>query len=187
MSNGEVVEETSLYGFEFRDIDNRRSGREGCHDIKQLWQRTHEILDMILTGMKGSEVARILGISPVTVSNAINSTLGRQKLAKMREERDGEFIKLNEEVRELTEKALATYHEVFDDESGKFTTNQKLKVTDTVALELSGLRAPTRIDSRSIHTIATLEEIEGFKSRGLKAAKESGMLIEVKNEGSQDK
>ena len=177
MAESTMIE--NLYGFAFRDVDNRRSDRLGTHDIKQLWQRTHEIVGLALQGLKQKEIAKILGVTPVTVSNALNSSLGRKKLSKMREERDGGYLKLNEEIRELTEKAIMTYHEIFDDEMDKYSPEQKRKTADTVMLELSGLRAPTRIDSRNINTTATLEEIEEFKKRGIQAARESGNLIDL--------
>src|SRR3972149_5592524 len=100
--------EMSLYGFETREVDNRRSDREHTYDIKQLWQRSHEILGLALQGMKQTEIAKILNISPVTVSNTLNSTLGKEKLSVMRGERDEHYIQVSEEIKKLTIKALNT-------------------------------------------------------------------------------
>jgi len=60
-----------------------------------------------------------------------------------------------------------------------------MKVADTVLLELSGLRAPTRIQSHSVHTVLSAEELEEFKKRGIAAARESGLVIDVPPETKQ--
>ena len=180
MSAGNV----SLYGFETRDIDKRRSDRAGTWDIKALWQRSHEIIGMALQGMKQVDIAKALDITPATVSNTLNSSLGKEKLSGMREEKDEEFKKINEEVVKLTEKALNTYHEIFD--SGTVSLELKKKTADTITLEIAGMKAPTRIDARSIHTDASLKEIEEFRARGIAAAKESGFLTIVVEEGESN-
>ena len=178
--NGNESKQLSLYGFEMRDVDHRRSDRSGCYDIKQLWQRSHEILGLALQGIKQVDIARILNITPATVSNTLNSSLGKEKISGMREERDEHYIQLNKEIKALTIKAMKTYHQIFDAPS----TDVKLKkdTADTIALEIAGLRAPTRIDSRHVSYQATKEEIEEFKKRGIEAARESGMLIEAEYE-----
>jgi hypothetical protein len=74
----------------------------------------------------------------------------------------------------LTAKAIQTYHEIFDNEDGAATLRDRKDVADTVLLELSGLRTPTKIHTSNINMTLTPEEIESFKNRGIKAAKESG-------------
>ena len=174
--------EMSLYGFETREVDNRRSDREHTYDIKQLWQRSHEILGLALQGMKQVEIAKILNISPVTVSNTLNSTLGKEKLSVLRGERDEHYIQVSEEIKKLTIKALNTYHQLFDNPT--IDAKMKKETADTITLDIAGMRAPTKIDSRTLHAHATLEEIEEFKRRGLEAARESGMLAIVEGEGT---
>src|SRR4030067_128438 len=175
-------QEMSLYGFEVRDIDNRRTDRSQTYDIKQLWQRSHEILGLALQGLKQVEIAKILNISPVTVSNTLNSTLGKEKLSVLRGERDEHYIQVSEEIKKLTIKALNTYHQLFDNPT--IDAKMKKETADTITLDIAGMRAPTKVDSRTLHAHATLEEIEEFKRRGLEAARESGMLAIVEGEGT---
>ena len=184
-----AAENTSLYGFKFREPDERRSDTRKTHDIKQLWQRSHEILSLAVLGHKQTDIAKMLNIHPQTVSNTLNSTLGKEATAEKREERDDEFKKLEDDVMELTKKSLKIYHEILDeeDESGRVGLPMKMKAADTIVLELSGLRAPTRIDSRNISYRATLEEIESFKKRGLEAARANGKIVVVKDEGKQSR
>ena len=172
----------SLYGFEMRAPDMRRTDRKTAHDIKQLWQRSHEILALALRGMNHKEIAKVLSIHPATVTNTVNSELGMKKLSAMREERDADNIKVSQRIAKLVQKACDTYDAIFD--APTFEVNHELKkqTADTIMLEIAGYAAPKRIESRSMTAVATIEEIEEFKRRGLAAARESGMLVEIPNE-----
>ena len=170
-----------LYGFEVRVPDKRRVpvGTRSWN-IKQLWQRSHEIIRLSLTGMKNVEIAKVLNITPATVSATLNSELGREKISGMRKELDDNTINVSLEVSRLAEKAIATYDEIFD--SDTVSINLKKDTADTVLMDLGGHRAPTKIDSRQFSMTATLDEIEEFKERGIEAARELGMIVEVPNE-----
>jgi len=167
-----------LYGFEFLVPDKRRaeSGERKTYEIQGLWQRNHEIVNLAARGFKNVEIAEILNIHPQTVSNTLNSELGERKLSEIRLDRDEEAKKVSEKIRVLTNKALDVYHEIFDDNSGESTLKDKKAVADTVALELSGLRAPTKIHNLNASYTLTKEELEAFKQRGTKAVEESGIV-----------
>jgi DNA-binding CsgD family transcriptional regulator len=167
---------TTLYGFETRSSDGRCSDRSGSYDIKRLWQRNHEILGLALQGFDNKKIAALLGLSEATVSNTLNSTLGKEKLAEMRQERDSEFVNVSKEVSRLAEKALQAYEAIFD--SPNASPNLKKETADTVLMDLGGHRAPTKIDS-AVH-IKQLNESK-FKRRGLEQPV-VGMLVEVKGE-----
>jgi len=181
----DIQTRNGLYGFEFRDVDLRRvsEGEEKkTYNIKQLWQRSHEIINLAARGFKSVDIAKILGITPTCVSLTLNSDLGQKKLSEIRCARDEEAKVTTESIRVLTEKALATYHEIFDNEDGLATLKERKEVADTVLLELSGLRAPTRIQSSNLSMTLSAEEIAAFKSRGVKAAKEMGEAIDISPE-----
>ena len=57
----------------------------------------------------------------------------------------------------------------------------KKETADTVVLDLAGHRAPTKIDTRSMHFTASLEEIEEFKRRGIAAARAAGMIVDIES------
>lgn len=175
MSGVEVERRKNLYGFEFRDVDRRRS--KPAYNIKQLWQRSHEIINLAAQGFRNSDIAEILNVSPATVSNTLNSDLGEHKLSEIRFSKDEEVKKVTAKIRSLTNKALQIYHQILDDESGECTLKDKKAAADTVVLELSGLRVPTRVQSHNINQQLTKEEIEDFKNRGIEAARESGILV----------
>lgn len=174
-----MSEDNTLYGFEGRDTDQRRSKDRETYDIKQMWQRHHEIVNLAAKGFKQTDIAEILNISPQTVSNTLNSKLGKEKLSEIRQDRDEEARKTVEKIRVLTNKALSVYNSVLDDESGECGLKDKMKAADTVLLELSGLRVPTRIQSQSVHTMLTAAEVAELKQRGISAMREAGMIAEV--------
>lgn len=170
-----------LYGQEFRDVDKRRVAEDEIrktYDIKALWQRNHEIINLAARGFNYVDIAKIVGVTPQTVSNTLNSELGEKKLSELREGRDEEAKVVAENIRVLTNKALQTYHEIFDNEEGAATVKERKDVADTVVLELSGLRTPTKHISVGL----TADEIEAFKSRGREAAVEEGKIIDVEVE-----
>lgn len=184
-------ERKSLYGFKVREPDERLtknpSGR--IYEIKRLWSRSHEIVQLDSMGYRGSEIANMLNIHPQTVSNTLNSQLGRELQSEVRKTRDERYEDLRDEVLELTEKSLGIYKAILENES-VYGAKMLKETADTVVLNLSGLKAPTVVDSRHLHAHATLEEVEEFKRRGIEAAKASGKIVvieESKDEGHDNR
>ena len=171
----------SLYGFDMREDDRRRVSREDrkTHDVKQLWQRNHEIINLAALGIKGTEIAKILNISEQTVSNTINSELGMEKLSELRKGRDEKVLDVVEEVKELLPLALKTYKKILD---GEEITKLQKETADTLLMDIGGHRAPVKIQSENAHLYLTKNDVEEFKKRGIEAAKASGMLVESKFE-----
>lgn len=172
MSESEIQTRDGLYGFEFREVDLRRAveGERKTYNIKQMWQRTHEICNLAAQGFNNVVIAEIMNVTPECVSMTVNSDLGKRKISEIRMARDEEAKKTIEKVRVLTAKALATYHEIFDNESGEATLKDRKDVADTIILELSGLRVPTKVQSSHVSTVLTAEELASFRERGLRAA-----------------
>lgn len=177
---------TSLYGFEMTEPDLRFTNRDSrsSYNIKSLWQRNHEIIGLKLQGHSNKDIALMLDVTPQTVSNTLNSEMGIEKISKMREKRDEEYIDVSKRTSELLEKAMKVYEEIFD--SSTVSYNLKKAAADTVVMDIGGHRAPTKVQTQSIQTTATLEEIESFKQRGKMAAKEAGFLVEIPEGGPDE-
>jgi len=183
-----VQTRNGLYGFDFLEVDNRRAvGEKSSYEIKQLWQRSHEIINLAARGFKNTEIAEILNITPACVSQTLNSELGQRKLSELRLGRDEEAKKTAEKIRVLTAKAIQVYHEIFDNEHGEFSADDRRKTADNTLNELSGLRAPTRIHSSHVSTILTPEELEAFKARGIEAAKDVKIINVTPGNGNGSK
>jgi len=120
--------------------------------------------------MKQTEIAKILNITPATVSNCLNSTLGKEKLSEMRGERDEHYVKINEEIKKLTLKALQTYHQLFDRQG----VDDKLKkeTADTITLDIAGMRLLPKLIL--VHFICTL------LLRKLKSSRNVGLKLHMK-------
>jgi len=168
----------SLYGFEMRTVDKRRAvpGERKTYDIKQLWQRNHEILQLALTIPKHKEIARLLGITEATVSNTLNSELGRKKLSQLRQRRDEDSIDVLKEVGKLLPKAIETYNKILD---GENISKLQKETADTLTMDIGGYRAPTRTEVKGSHLVLTGDEIEGFVERGKIAAKAAGLIVDA--------
>lgn len=172
------VARDSLYGFEMKGRDKRRAepGERKSHDINMLWQRNHEILRLALVGLKSTQIAEILGIHKQTVSNTINSDLGKQKLSLMRKERDEDVIDVVKEVAKMFPKALEIYNKVLD---GEDVTKMQKDTADTVVMDIGGHRAPSRTESKGGFLHMTPADIESFKKRGIEAARTSGLIVDA--------
>lgn len=178
MSSNPTTCRRSLYGFEIREHDHRRddSGRK-THEIKQVWQRNHEILRLALLGHKYVDIAATLGISAQTVSNTLNSQLGMEKLSEMRAKRDADSIEVAEEVKKLFPKALEIYEEILHSDSDEISFELKLKAANNVLMDLGGHKAPTKIQGQFVHGHLTAEDLNVIKERGKEAAKARGLLV----------
>lgn len=178
--NDPQVRET-LYGFPTRDIDNRRSNTPRKFDIKTLWNRQKEIIKLDAMGLYTQiQIAEMLNVTPATVSNCLNSTLGKAARESLRAIRDAEFDDFYDDVIDLTHKSMKVYNEILSNESEN--TKLKKEVADTVTLDLAGMRAPTKIESHSTNTILNADELAELKARGRQTAIDSGKLIDVTEE-----
>ena len=174
-----VQTRSSLYGFEMRREDKRRAkpSERKSHNIVQLWQRNHEILRLAIIGLKSVQIAKILDIHPQTVSNTLNSDLGREKLSIMRKERDSSALDVVKEVAKLFPKALTIYESILD---GKESITKMQKDTaDTIVMDIGGHRAATKTQSEGVHMHLTPEDIKDFKKRGMDAARKSGLIVDA--------
>lgn len=173
------MDRTSLYGARLPDRRRKPPGERKTYDIKQLWNRNHEILNLSVLGLKAEQVAEIVGVTPATVSNTVNSTLGKRKMAAMRGSRDAETLDMAMRIKKVSEKCLdfldsAMEDEVYDAEGNlvQVSVSSKIAIARHVLNDLSGLKAPTRIEGRMAHAHLTLDEIEELKVRARRVAEE---------------
>ena len=178
MENSSEVRE-SLYGFPIREPDKRRNPNGRVVDIKQLWSRQKEIIRLDSLGYKGSDIASMLNIDPATVSNCLNSTLGKEAKENIRALRDLEYEDLLDDVIELTKKSMKVYEEILDNNSKNIPLDLRKETADTVALELAGMRAPTKIESQHVGTVLTADELLEIKARGKAVSLAMGKAIDI--------
>jgi len=165
-----------LYGFEGQENDRRRAlpEKRKTYEIKQLWQRQHEIIRLALLGMSNKAIAKQLGITKESVSATLNSQIVKEKLSMMRAARDAKTLDVASEVSKLYDPALKVYEEILLGE--QVSLNLKKQVADTILMDIGGHRAPTKIQGNFAHAHLSKEEIEEIVKRGREAAKHAGIL-----------
>ena len=155
-------------------VDRRRSP-ERTFDIKQLWQRNHEILRLAFLGWKHKDIADHLDITAVTVSNTVNSTLGKDKLNLMTGSRDAESLDVMTEIQNMIPKAVKVYDQILEEDSPASWTLKKT-TADTVLKDILGNVAPKRVEGKFMHAHLGEETIDRIKERGRAAAAAAGIL-----------
>jgi len=167
----------NLYGLALKDKRRVKDDKRKTYQIKQLWNLSNEILRLSVLGLKGKRIAEYLGCTPETVSNTINSDLGKAKLLTMRGARDAETIDVATEIKKMVPKALDTYEEILkaDDERISFSLR---KVTADKVVELGGYEPPKK------HLVGhfDIDEIEALKVRGKELAKVNGAIIDLEKD-----
>ena len=160
----------------FKKRDRRRN-EDGSRkvQIKELWSLSQEILRLTSLGMKQVQIAKYLGCTPQTVSNTVNSDLGKEKLKLMAGARDADTLDIAEWIKKATVKSLKVYDEILDEEEGAISWSLKKNTADTIVKDLAGLEAPKKIITGHF----TLEEIEAIKQRGKELAKSNGSIVDV--------
>jgi predicted transcriptional regulator len=136
--------------------------------------------------MKETEIATILNITPQTVSNTVNSSLGQQKLAEMRDKRDEVVIKYDPlaEVKKLLPTAINIYKEIM--ESASASLSIKKSTADTIVKDICGYEAPKKIDGRFVSANIT-PYLDELKQRGREAARQCGMLYDGRDDNEEVK
>lgn len=177
---------------EEREEDLRRvPGHERkTFEVQHMWQIHHEIVRMRILGMKGTDIAEALDVSPAMVNYTLNSVVVKDKLSVMQGARDADTIEVAKEIAKMFPKALKIYDKILDEEGndgGSAHAGASLglqKATADRVLEVGGHGPVRRIDARHAHAHAhfSAEEIEEIKKRGQVAAIESGEIVDVEAE-----
>lgn len=170
-----------LYSPSWRDRRRVSCGTRKA-DLKSLWQKNHEILNLALLGQSAETIANVVGVTKATVSNTLNSSLGKEKLMVMRGARDKEIIDIAHEVALRVPRCL----EVVDDILETANSNIKMRAVEFVMLDLGGYAAPKKIEGRFTHGVFTPEDLMSMRKRSLLAASEAGILIEHKSGDNGD-
>lgn len=177
-SENNITKHRGLYGFEqLGDGDPRRTVARNKWEIKALWQRSHEIIDLHVRGFKNAEIARILNIHPSTVAGNLNSELAQHKISELRRGKDDDTRMTLERIKHLTNVALDVYDDIMKNELT--SEDMKEKVATNFLNNLSGLKAPTKIQSHHVSTTLSADEIAEMKARAAKEAKNIGKVIDV--------
>ena len=120
------------------------------YSITHLWSIHHEILRRVFLGQKAPVIARILGITTQTVSNTINSDLGKQILERMHEKGEDSVVDVKKRILEHAPEALNVVIDTMKDEQEDSKLRTKLAQD---ILDRAGLGAPRKIEGEVTHAL----------------------------------
>lgn len=157
-------------------MDRRRNPAGNQHyEIKQVWERQHQIARLLVLGWNNKQIAKHLGITPQTVSNARNNPEVMRKIELLRARADEGVISVSQRIQELAPRAVEVLNELM--ENSDFS-NRRLASQDI--LDRAGFGAVTKMAIAT--TKLTVEDIEEVKRR----ARERGYINDAPAEASAD-
>lgn len=137
------------------------------YNLEHLQNVHHEVMRLLILGLKHRDIARMLDITPATVSYTANSTSCRRQLEVMRGARDSDAIDLGKRIKELAPKAL----EVLDGLMDTAPQNIQLSAAKDI-LDRAGYTPVTRVRNENFNMNFTPSEILEIKER----AREIGLI-----------
>ena len=133
------------------------------YDIQRLWGQQKEILRLVASGLYNNrEVADLVGVTPQTISNIINSALGKQTLEILQGAADAETVDLMTKIRALAPIALAVQEEIMLDEDT--SKGLKNRVSEQM-LHKAGYVPISKNLNLNLNAGVTAEDIEAIKKR----------------------
>lgn len=154
-----------------------KTERDGnyARELKKLRGRHHKILQLHATGkFNNKEIAEMLGITPQTVCNTINSQLGQRKLQHLYSDGDEAVHDLLDEIQSIAPIALAELEEaLLSDEVSRDT---RISVAQDI-LDRAGYGKTKNVNLRKKEV--TDDDIEKAKERAKKTAEDAGMVADA--------
>lgn len=145
--------------------------------------RHRRLAQLIVGGNSQSQCARILSVDKSTVSRWMKEPSVGTEIKRLQELADVNVVTsvpgIPEKLQEGAHKGIEALIEIIDDKRNdpeimKLKSNAAVEILDRAGY---GAIKQVKVEQASISTYLTAEEIEQFKERGIKAAKEAGFNI----------
>ena len=152
----------------------RRPETRKTYQVQELWQSHREIINLAATGMKQVEIAKVIGVTPQTVSNTLNCGKGSEKLLEIRESRDAVYKEVTDRISSLAPKALKIMERIMlnEEQDPQISPFLQLKAA-TGLLDRAGHSPVKKEESVHKHFHLGLDELEELKRRG----REIGLVV----------
>lgn len=136
--------------------------------VGQLWDLHHEVIRMLLLGIKQCDIAEKLGITDCQVSKIKNSQIVQDRLSLMRAARDVKTIDISRDILETAPRALKLLKNIIEneDEGRQATIGLRSKVAESI-LDRAGFGAVKKSQNENVVTFYNADEIERIKQRAL--------------------
>ena len=160
-----------------REPDQRRNNGEDrkTFEVSEMWEMHHEIVRLLVLGMKNVEICKILHVSQPMVSYVRNSKIVKDNLAIMRAARDADTIDVARDIREKAPKALALLERIIDDEGETYPMSLAAKTAESW-LDRAGHGAIKTVKVAGAVAHFTAEEIMDLKRAANEEARMAGMI-----------
>lgn len=126
--------------------------------LKELKAHHRNIIQMSFNGFKAAEIADRLGIAPITVSQVLNSPLGKAYLDGLNDKMTEATIDVRKELISMNKGALNTLSRLLDPKQ-KIPASVQLGAAKDV-LDRSGFKAPDKLNIDMTFQTKSDEEID---------------------------
>jgi len=144
------------------------------YQIQHLWEQHHRMLRLALLGLNYKDIATELGVTPVTVSNTINSAIGQKLLQEMRGAVNKETIDTASRLREMNAQAIDVLEDILKDADKPIALRAKVAMDN---LSRTGFAPQINVKGTFEHRHFGPEDIEKIKLFAIEAAKRQGCLV----------
>ena len=161
-----TLQQKEKYTIPYRKDDRFGPVLRKSWQVGQLWELHHEVIRMLLLGMKQCDIAERLGITDCQVSKIKNSQVVKDRLALMSAARDVDTIQISKDILEVAPQALKLLRNVIEgeDEGRQANIGLRTKVAESM-LDRAGFGATKKVQTDNVHTFYGSDEIEILKQR----------------------
>ena len=117
-------------------------------ELKRLRGRNHRVVTLHCQGMSNNEVAKILKIHHVTVSQIINSPISQERIKSIQAEVDQNTADHAHELAALRGPAIGILADVLKDNMIEADLSLRVKVAESV-LDRTGLSKSTKVETKT--------------------------------------
>jgi len=146
------------------------------YQLKDMWERHHEINRRLLLGQKSKDIAKEMGITEATVSYTKNSHLAQKELSIMKVARDADTIDVARQIREIAPQALEVLEDIMNGDETPETLKAKVA---TDLLDRAGYSPPKKVIGAIAHQHFSKDDITKIKERALNIGINSGNVIDA--------
>lgn len=152
--------------------DHRRIDGPRQYQPAALNERHRNILRLYALGYTIRDIASRLSCTPATVSNIVNSNLGRLHTDILRKGIDEAAMEAAKRVRALAPAALSVIEEILDDPS--VPSAVRLRAAQD-ALDRAGFAAVKKMDVHTTSLSLTADDLATIKAQAMSRAAQNGM------------
>ena len=176
--NAEPLEERDPYGFADMDLPTG-----GPYQLKELKAKHREVIRLAASGMKYTEIAEELKLTPTAVSYIVRGELGQAHLEGIEERADIDAIDVRAEIARVAPRAVEFLRKIVEGSVGELegiSPKDRMKASQDM-LDRAG-HGKVQIVRNSFQGYAGLETL---KERARRIGVETGNIIDVTPSPSQ--